>query len=100
MKHLIRIKRPGVRGYDFFIEGLRREPQALIGRPFDLEHDRYEDGCDFFLVESNESDKFVELMAQKFPGCDIEMYAMAKVGHCPAGEFAMKRVTEDGILPA
>jgi hypothetical protein len=56
--------------------------------------------AEFWLIEDRDVDVFIKYMAEANPGVDVEVYGMEKVGHCPAAEFVIKAVTEDGILPA
>lgn len=52
-----------------------------------------------FLVDDRHVKLFVQKAAQKNPGSEIKVFSLEKVGQCPAGDFVMKDVTKDGILP-
>lgn len=95
---LVRVNRFN-QGTMFFMDGLRREPRYLRA-PDWQEGDSVERTQSFFLVDEVEVERFVELMASLNPGCDVEVYSMERVGHCPAGDYTIKVVSDDGVLPA
>jgi hypothetical protein len=53
----------------------------------------------FFHVNDRDVDKLMEALAKENPGCDINVYRLEKVGHCPAAEYVTKQVTKNGTLP-
>lgn len=55
--------------------------------------------CSLFNVAEKHVKLFVERAAQANPGCEIQVFSLERVGQCPAGDFVMKDVTKDGILP-
>jgi len=54
---------------------------------------------EFFLVDARGVNEVVEFLAKENPGCEIEVYNLEMVGQCPAGDYVMKQVTADGVLP-
>lgn len=96
---LIRVKRG--RGVQMFVEGMRRELYALPqAREFHQEYGDATTDCDFFLVDDREVDQAMKALGTRNLGMDIEVYNLEKVGHCPAADFVIKVVNEDGVLPA
>lgn len=53
----------------------------------------------FFSVPDKKVAAFVEYAAKQNPGCEVQVYTLEKVGQCPAGDYVMKDVTKDGVLP-
>lgn len=86
----------------------RTEPEIMYHRAVDREMEflptvkveNVERDAEVFFVNENRVDDVVRLLSEKNPGVDVEVYDLTWVGHCPAAEFVLKKVTADGILPA
>jgi hypothetical protein len=93
MLKLVRVAR--TKEVPFYFQKLDRDIDVIPCKSTEL----YERDAEFFLIDDEDLEVFVQIMAEKFPGTDIEVWERKAVGHCPPGEFALKKVTEDGILP-
>jgi hypothetical protein len=60
---------------------------------------QYHKQGEFFEVNERHVDTFIAYAARENPGCAVEVYELKKVGQCPPGEYVLKEVTKDGILP-
>lgn len=99
-KKLVRIDRRGNQPLLFVADGVRHEPEAIPGRPIDHDNDvAYHHQADLFFIDERSVDQFVAWLARENPGCEIQVWNMEQVGFCPAGDFILKKVTADGILP-
>lgn len=53
-----------------------------------------------FYVEDHLLDRMLEVLAKANPGCNVAVLKLERVGHCPAGDLAIKQVSKAGMLPS
>lgn len=42
---------------------------------------------------------YVNDLAKKHPGCEIEVYNLERISQCPVGEVVTKQISKNGVLP-
>ena len=99
MKKLVMIDRHGEAEFSVYFEECNTEVIAL--NPYHTAEGVQKNtrNISFFLVHDKKVDAFVEYASKQNPGCEIQVYTMSKVGQCPAGDYVVKDVTKDGVLP-
>ena len=97
---LVRIKRKS--GVEFYGgDRFARHPR-YFGSP---RVDNHEDAepikqAEFFEVHERDLATAMRQFADQNPGCEVIAYAMTHSAITPPGEFVLKQVTKDGVLPA
>ena len=83
-----------------YVENLDRDVIVIAQDRYDMPdgHDVLRKGT-FFHTDDRNVDSLMQALARANPGCDINVYRLEKVGHCPAGEYVAKQVTKAGTLP-
>lgn len=96
-KKLVRIDRGDA--LNIYLNAVGIEVEAITPNKPDRNDEYSLSNCSLFFVPDKHVKTLVERAAKANPGCEIQVFSMEKVGQCPAGDFVMKDVTKDGILP-
>jgi hypothetical protein len=87
----------------FTLEGdpirLREPPHVVIPRVIDSVNGFMPRDGEFFLVNAQDVETVLPILAGINPGCEVRVYAAEMIAQCPPQEMITKKISSHGVLP-
>lgn len=77
-----------------------RMPQAILSVEVDMDKTDFTNEGEFFLVEHNDVENTMRVLAENNPGHEVQVYNLEQSAQCPAAPMVVKKITAEGVLPA
>lgn len=87
----------------FTLEGdpirLREPAHVVAPRVVDTTNGFMPRDGEFFLVNAQDVEVVLPILAGNNPGCEVRVYGVEMIGQCPPQEMVTKKISEHGVLP-